>query len=75
MIAYFNEDGLTWSFNTITTGGFVIGFEALRRIKADLRTERILVVGLSSLKEQLDRIEYNELGVNSYIQKPMDFHQ
>jgi CheY-like chemotaxis protein len=51
----------------------VSGLEVLRRLKADLRTRTIPVVVLSSSQEERDLIESYELGVNSYIVKPMDF--
>lgn len=49
------------------------GLEVLRQLKADSRTRTIPVVILSSSQEERDLIESYELGVNSYIVKPMDF--
>ena len=49
------------------------GMEVLRRIKGDPRTETIPVVILTSSKEQSDVVETYELGVNSYIVKPVNF--
>ena len=51
----------------------VDGLEVLRRIKADPRTRAIPVVMLTSSKEQRDIVESYNLGVNSYIVKPVDF--
>src|SRR5690242_20998184 len=51
----------------------VDGMEVLRRLKADERTRRIPVVILTSSKEERDLIRGYNLGVNSYIQKPVDF--
>ena len=51
----------------------VDGFEVLKRVKSDPRTRLIPVVILTSSKEQRDVVEGYQLGVNSYIQKPMDF--
>jgi two-component system, response regulator len=45
----------------------------LRRLKADPRTRTIPVVMLTSSKEQQDVIESYDLGVNSYIVKPVNF--
>jgi two-component system response regulator len=53
----------------------VDGLEVLRRIKADPRTQRIPVVVLTSSREERDIVESYQLGVNSYIVKPVDFEQ
>ena len=51
------------------------GLEVLKRIKADPRTSAIPVVMLTSSKEQNDVVESYQLGVNSYIVKPVDFER
>jgi|SRR5579875_1177692 len=53
----------------------VDGQEVLRIIKSDERTRHIPVVMLTSSKEEKDLIESYNVGVNSYIQKPVDFAQ
>ena len=53
----------------------VNGLEVLRRIKADERTNKIPIVVLTSSREDRDIHECYELGVNSYIVKPVDFSQ
>ena len=53
----------------------VDGMEVLRRIKADPRTHAIPVVILTSSGEERDIVESYQLGVNSYIVKPVDFDQ
>jgi two-component system response regulator len=53
----------------------VDGIEVLRRIKDHPVTKLIPVVILTSSKEERDLIKGYELGVNSYIQKPVDFDQ
>jgi two-component system, response regulator len=53
----------------------VSGLEVLRRLKADLRTQPIPVVVLTSSGEERDIVESYQLGVNSYIRKPVDFAQ
>ena len=53
----------------------VDGFEVLQRIKADPRTRHIPVVALTSSHEESDMVQSYELGVNSYIVKPVDFEQ
>ncbi len=51
------------------------GLEVLRRIKGDPRTKLIPVVVLTSSKEQRDIVESYQLGVNSYIVKPVTFER
>jgi len=53
----------------------VDGLEVLKRIKGDARTKMIPVVVLTSSKEQNDVVESYQLGVNSYIVKPVNFEQ
>jgi two-component system response regulator len=49
------------------------GLEVLRRIRADERTQRQPVVILTSSNEQEDLVSSYNLGVNSYVRKPVDF--
>jgi CheY-like chemotaxis protein len=51
----------------------VDGLEVLKRIKSDERTKVIPVVVLTSSKEEQDVVRSYQLGVNSYIMKPVDF--
>ena len=51
----------------------VDGLEVLQRIKDDSRTRHIPVVVLTSSKEQSDLIRSYQMGVNSYIVKPVNF--
>ncbi len=53
----------------------VDGLEVLRRLKADPGTRMIPVVALTSSREERDVAESYQLGVNSYIIKPVDFDQ
>jgi two-component system response regulator len=53
----------------------VDGLEVLLQIKSDPRTQAIPVVMLTSSKEESDIVRGYKLGVNSYIQKPVDFEQ
>jgi len=49
------------------------GLEVLRKLKGDERTRAIPVVVLTSSREDQDIAECYELGVNSYIVKPVEF--
>jgi len=51
------------------------GLDVLKRIKGDPRTKLIPVVVLTSSKEQRDVVESYQLGVNSYIVKPVNFER
>ena len=53
----------------------VDGLEVLQQIKADDRLKLIPVVVLTSSREEGDMIRSYELGGNSYIVKPVDFHE
>lgn len=53
----------------------VDGIEVLRSIRGDSRIRALPVVILTSSKEQQDIVDTYRLGVNSYIQKPVDFDQ
>jgi len=49
------------------------GLEVLEKLRNDERTRKLPVVILTSSKEEKDIIESYNLGVNSYIVKPVDF--
>lgn len=51
------------------------GLEILRAIKADNRTKAVPVVVMTSSSQQRDMVDSYQLGVNSYIQKPIDFDE
>jgi len=51
----------------------VDGIEVLRQIKSDENTRTIPVVIMTSSKEEQDIITSYNLGVNSYVVKPVDF--
>ena len=51
----------------------VDGMQVLEKVKGDPRTKDIPIVLLTSSREERDRINGYELGVNSYLQKPVDF--
>lgn len=53
----------------------VDGMEVLREIRNDPRTRFLPVVILTSSKQESDLVQGYALGVNSYIQKPVDFDQ
>lgn len=49
------------------------GLEALRQMKADPALRTVPVVMMTSSREEGDLIASYELGVNSYVVKPVDF--
>ena len=51
------------------------GIEVLRQIKGDATTKSIPVVVLTSSAQDRDLVDSYQLGVNSYIVKPVDFDQ
>jgi len=51
------------------------GLQVLRELKNDQHTQAIPVTILTSSREERDMVESYRLGVNSYIQKPVDFDQ
>ncbi len=51
------------------------GLEVLRHIRSTKSTKRLPVVILTSSKEEQDIAKGYDLGVNSYIRKPVDFKQ
>ncbi len=53
----------------------VDGLEALRQIKSDPTLKRIPIVMMTSSREEQDLLRSYELGVNSYLVKPVRFQQ
>ena len=53
----------------------VNGIEVLKKIRRDEKTKKIPVVVLTSSQEGKDITEAYDLGVNSYIVKPIDFEK
>ena len=51
----------------------VDGIEVLRRIRADATLRTLPVVVVTSSREERDIVETYDLGVNSYIVKPIQF--
>jgi two-component system response regulator len=49
------------------------GMQVLARMKADARTRSIPVVMMTSSREEGDLLASYQLGVNSYVVKPVDF--
>lgn len=50
------------------------GFEVLRRIRVEERTSHLPVVILTTSREERDILSSYELGANSYVHKPVDYH-
>lgn len=53
----------------------VSGLQVLQAIRTDPRTRNLVVVVLTSSEEDADLNACYDLGVNSYIVKPVDFQQ
>ena len=53
----------------------VDGLEVLRQVKGDARTKHIPVVIITSSAEERDRLASYDLGVNSFVVKPVEFPQ
>jgi two-component system, response regulator len=53
----------------------VDGLQILRELKADPRTKSIPIVLLTASREERDLVDGYQIGVNSYIQKPVNFDQ
>jgi len=53
----------------------VDGMQVLEQVKTDPRTKTIPVVLMTSSREERDMVTGYKLGVNSYLQKPVDFEQ
>lgn len=51
------------------------GLEVLERIRACEETRALPVVILTSSKEESDIVKGYDLGANSYVRKPVDFHE
>jgi two-component system response regulator len=51
------------------------GLEVLQRIRAHETTRRMPVVMLTTSDQEQDMVASYNLGANSYIRKPVDFHQ
>jgi CheY-like chemotaxis protein len=53
----------------------VDGLQVLEEVKRDLRTRAIPVIVLTTSKEERDMVTSYRFGVNSYIQKPVNFSE
>lgn len=51
------------------------GLEVLKQVRSNERTRLLPVVILTSSNEDRDRLQGYSLGANSYIRKPVDFHE
>ena len=52
----------------------VDGMEVLKAVKANEKTKRIPVVVMTSSQEEKDVAQTYDMGVNSYVVKPVDFN-
>ncbi|HEV2176738.1 MAG TPA: response regulator [Terriglobia bacterium] len=53
----------------------VDGLEVLRTVKNDARTKAVPIVVLTSSREEQDLVKSYHLGVNSYVQKPVNYQE
>ncbi|MFO7896540.1 MAG: response regulator, partial [Candidatus Cloacimonadales bacterium] len=53
----------------------ISGLEVLKEIKQNAETKTIPVIMLTSSQQETDIVKSYELGVNSYIIKPVDFNK
>jgi len=53
----------------------VSGLEVLKRLRDDPATQLLPVVVLTSSKEDADLLASYRLHANSYVRKPVDFHE
>jgi two-component system, response regulator len=53
----------------------VSGLQVLERLRQNIRTRNLVIVVITSSQEDSDLTICYELGVNSYIVKPLDFQQ
>lgn len=51
------------------------GLEVLKCVREDPRTKIIPVVILTSSNEERDIVASYQLGINSFVRKPIDFHE
>src|SRR5271156_2518598 len=51
------------------------GLEAVRRIRENAETRLLPVVILTSSDEEEDRLHGYQVGANSYVRKPVEFHK
>ena len=89
-IARDGEDALNFLFNEKTANYLqelpqlilldlklpkINGLEVLKKIKSDPRTKLIPVVILTTSIEDSDLVSGYELGANSYVRKPVNYHE
>jgi CheY-like chemotaxis protein len=83
LLNYLNKKGRFLTAATFVPGLILLdlnmpkidGREALRLIKADVKLRRIPVIVLTTSKSERDISQTYDLGVNSFICKPMQFDQ
>ncbi len=82
LIAYLQKEGIYASPESAPSPSLILldlnmprkdGREALREIKADARFRRVPVVVLTTSHAQEDIVRSYDLGVNSFISKPVSF--
>ncbi len=82
VVAYDGAEALDYIFNTKIMPDVILldlklpkinGLEVLKRLRANVKTKNLPVFVLTTSDEAKDLIECHNLGITSYLNKPVDF--